>query len=67
MILVTVCPNCSGRLEYETSPEIAERIIAGKEPIQNILPNESADIRERFITGICESCWDSIFEEQHDD
>jgi len=29
--------------------------------IQEVLPDESLAVREQFITGTCETCWDNMF------
>ena len=28
---------------------------------QEVLPNETAEVRERFISGTCGTCWNRIF------
>jgi predicted RNA-binding Zn-ribbon protein involved in translation (DUF1610 family) len=34
---------------------------------QEVLSDFDADIRERFISGTCPTCWDSMFSEDEDE
>ena len=46
---------------YYATAKQAEDFIARRANIQTIMPELSADDRERFISGTCPSCWASIF------
>ena len=55
------CPKCDDRMEL---------VIEGRQMhayhnermIDEVLPDVSAEDRERFITGICPPCWDKMFQ-----
>ena len=66
MDIVTECPVCkSAHLVHLTrTPGLRYGAYrAGKGQIQDMLPDLSADDRERLITGICPECFASIGEE----
>lgn len=35
--------------------------------VQDAFPNLSADVREQLVSGICPSCWDSMFSDDDED
>ena len=55
------CPECNdtGKV-FEVEREEADKFIAGAH-IQDAFPNMPADERERFISGICPTCWNKMF------
>ena len=57
--LTVYCTIC-GHEEHIFVPdeEFAYRILDRRAPIQNLLPNVPADVREMFITGWCGCCYD---------
>ena len=59
------CPDCGKPgVEIRITPKQADEIVWSANLIQNILPNHSPEVRERFITGICEECWNYMFGEK---
>ena len=53
-------------LELDITEEQFNRITAGVETIQTIVPHLSPDEREFLITGIVSDSWDQIFPEQQE-
>lgn len=56
------CPTCDSVATVVISPEKLFLYNQGGY-IQDVLSDFSADVRERFITGTCGECWDSMFDE----
>ncbi len=56
------CPSCNSHLTIEISGESAF-LLNQNALIQNVLPDQTLDVRERFISGICGTCWDTMFGE----
>jgi hypothetical protein len=55
------CPKCGDTYKLE----IAGRQLHAyhnQSMVDEVLPDLSAEDRERFITGICPPCWDKMFE-----
>lgn len=59
--VITVCPFCGKAHEVECNEEDYFDWQDG-ELIQNAMPYLSAQEREYLITGICEDCWNKMFE-----
>lgn len=61
------CPGCGVQLLVDVSLEQARELL---EPegrlIQQIFPHWSPSLRERFITGYCQPCWDTDIAEPED-
>ena len=57
--LVVYCKLC-GHTEHILCPneELACKVMDRAEPIQNLLPDVPADVREMFISGWCGCCYD---------
>ena len=55
-----VCPGCNTSLTLEISGQSAF-LLNQNALIQDVLPDETLDVRERFISGICGTCWDAMF------
>ncbi len=69
MDIVTECPVCkSAHLVHLTRTQGLRygAYRAGKGHIQDMLPDLSADDRERLITGICPECFASLGEEDYE-
>lgn len=60
------CPFCNTPQTKEFDEEHYRKYEAGA-PIQDVMPNLSADDREFLITGICHKCWNSTFNGGSDD
>lgn len=63
MDIITECPVCRSAYIVHLTREQGLRYgdyRAGKGHIQDLLPDLSADDRERLITGICPECFESI-------
>ena len=54
------CPTCNEVLSIEITPESLFLYNNGAN-VQTVLVNYPPAIRERFMTGICGTCWDSMF------
>ncbi len=66
MDIITKCPFCRKESPVHLTREQGLRYgdyRAGKGHIQDLLPDLSADDRERLITGICPECFASLGEE----
>ena len=66
MDIITKCPVCKSVHPVHLTREQGLRYgdyRAGKGHIQVLLPDLSADDRERLITGICPECFAAIVEE----
>jgi hypothetical protein len=55
------CPMCN---ETKTVSISSSELFAYHQGAlaQNVLSDYDADVRERFISGVCSPCWDSMFE-----
>jgi len=67
VVVYTTCPSCGHVNCTEVSREqlwelefAAENPMKGK-LIQNILPDHSPSDRECLVSGVCSTCWDSMF------
>ena len=63
------CPTCN---ETQNVAITSDKLFAYHQGAlaQVVLSDFDADIRERFITGTCPTCWDSMFgsdEDEYDD
>lgn len=54
------CPQCMARLTVSIEGTSLFKYNQGG-LIQDVLPHLDTHDRERFITGYCKTCWDSIF------
>jgi hypothetical protein len=54
------CPKCNGVLNINIAGEQVFAYHQGAS-ITEVLPTLNADDRERFITGLCGICWNSMF------
>jgi hypothetical protein len=54
------CPTCKGVLSISIAPEKLFLYNQGGK-IQDVLSDYPPAIRERFMTGMCGTCWDSMF------
>ena len=61
--IVTTCPFC-GHINFIEVNESDYFDWDDGTLIQNALPYLSADEREMIKTGICPTCWDSMFGEE---
>ena len=60
--LTYVCPFCSEWSKVRISKDKFERYAEGKEKVQDIFPELSADDREILISGICLDCQKKVFD-----
>ena len=60
VIVITACPFCGKAHEVLVNEEDYLNWDDG-ELVQNAFPYLSADEREMLISGICPTCWDSMF------
>ena len=66
----TRCPICENEHVLKLTPNQYERYLNyknGHGHIQDLLPEISADDRERLITGICPVCWHQIMEDNENE
>lgn len=54
------CPTCDETITIQIAPEKLFLYNQGGY-VQDVLSNFDVDVRERFITGTCGECWDSMF------
>jgi len=54
------CPSCNVVLSIEITPESLFLYNQGAN-VQTVLVNYPPSVRESFMTGICGTCWDSMF------
>lgn len=54
------CPGCGKRITVPVTDEEREDYQAGAR-VCICLRRYNADIRERFITGYCPTCWNKLF------
>jgi len=54
------CPDCSSQVTIEIDGTSVYLDNQG-ELIQNTLPEQAPEVRERFVSGICGDCWKSLF------
>ena len=59
--LAVTCPFCSKWSKVRITKEKFERYAEGKEKVQDIFPELSADDREILISGICLDCQKKVF------
>ena len=60
------CPTCEDVLTIQIAPEKLFLYNNGGYA-QDVLSNYSADVRERFMTGTCGTCWDAMFGSDEED
>jgi len=54
------CPGCQTSLTLDI--EGSQAFLANQNAnITQVFPDQDANVRERFISGICGSCWDIMF------
>jgi hypothetical protein len=54
------CPDCNTVVTLEIDGSSLYRANQGAS-VQEVLPNQTADVRERFVSGYCSDCWKLIF------
>jgi hypothetical protein len=54
------CPDCKGVLTIEIGSDKLFQYNQGA-LISSVLPDFSAEQRERFVSGYCGDCWKKIF------
>jgi len=54
------CPSCNESISIEIAPEKLFLYNQGGY-VQEVLSDFDVDTRERFITGTCGECWDTMF------
>lgn len=54
------CPTCEDVITIQIAPEKLYAYNQGAYA-QDVLSGYDADVRERFMTGTCGTCWDSMF------
>jgi len=62
MELVKICYDCQSTTIFNLDPIQYALWLSGT-PIQQCFPDLSPDDRELLISGICGSCFDSLFAE----
>jgi hypothetical protein len=61
------CPFCGQTQELHMTADQYARYckwVVTRGAIQNVFPDLTADQREQLMTGICPTCWDSLFCEE---
>jgi hypothetical protein len=60
------CPECSSTMSVEITPDKLYAYNQGAYA-QDVLSAYDAGVRERFISGMCENCWDKMFADFDDE
>lgn len=60
IVINTICPEC-GKQHFLGMTISDFRAYAAERLADEVFPDESADVRELLITGICPECWDKLF------
>lgn len=60
VVINTTCPQC-GKQHYLGMTVNDFRAYAAERLADEVFPDESADVRELLITGVCPECWDKLF------
>jgi hypothetical protein len=55
------CPTCKETTSIAIAPEKLFLYNQGAK-VQDVLVGFDVDVRERFISGICGTCWNSMFD-----
>lgn len=55
------CQYCGKEYLLNISEDQYNKLLEGKELIQNIIPEVDPGIREILISGLCPKCWDKTF------
>ena len=67
-VIYVYCKKCDVAERLEVTPQQTEDLIdrAGGEGklIQDILPEVPADVRELFVSGMCNTCWHKLFQDE---
>lgn len=62
--LVTIpcptCPVCGKGTLIAVAPTVYMAVKYGRDLIQDVMPDESPEVREMFITGTHPACWDTL-------
>lgn len=61
LVIAAQCIKCPTVKSFVIKPEDWNHWIAGG-LIQNVFPNMSVDDREFFISGVCPTCWNKLFD-----
>ncbi len=57
------CSRCHRIVTFQVDSFSLSKWMVGREPIQNAMPELTADQREFLISGICGTCFDKMFGE----
>jgi hypothetical protein len=55
------CPDCTTTVSLQISGHSLYLANQGA-LVQFVLPNQTADVRERFVSGYCSTCWNTMFD-----
>jgi hypothetical protein len=64
---VVVCPVCRKEIVVNITPEEYYAYFVREEHVQTAMKDQSAEIRELCVSGICGECWNEMFEEEEDE
>lgn len=56
------CPDCKSVAVFTISNEEYKALMANEVSIQRAVPSLTAEQRERFLTGLCGPCYDTMCE-----
>jgi hypothetical protein len=57
------CPMCGDQVSIKITPDKLYAYNQGAY-VQQVLSEHPADVRERFISGVCGTCWVKLFTEE---
>ncbi len=66
-LVAIACVHCTKVHNFAVSDQQIEELQAGQKHIQDILDNLEAPEREMFISGICPTCWNTMFADDEDE
>jgi hypothetical protein len=60
------CPDCTTSVSLQISGQSLYLANQGA-LVQAVMPDQPADVRERFVTGYCAECWSKIFGDEEEE
>lgn len=65
VVINTTCPEC-GKQHFLGMTVNDFRAYAAELLVDEVFPDESADVRELLITGVCQECLDKLFPKDYE-
>ena len=61
------CPGCGDRITIAATVQQFVAYMSRDQFVQNVFPELDDDTRERFISGVCPTCWEEMYPEDFED